>query len=602
VDASLEKLRIWAHHAPMNSGAKHALLAAERHRMLGEAEQARAEYYRAAGLAREHEYRNDEALIAERFASFLAERGEREVARLFLVKARHLYLLWGAEAKVRELDAAFPEVRAMGALGGGQMHASLLQVSTTSSTPEFPLASSQSLDLVSVIKASHAISGEVVLTELLKKLTRIMVENAGAQRGVLLLEGEHPLFAVAKNPGLDEEGLVTLHEDSELGTVEFSRGIMRYVERTHEVVVLGDASTSGGFLSDPYIVAHQSRSMLCMPILQQKKRVGILYLENELLANAFTPERCRVLELLAAQAAISLENAKLYDTLDTRVKERTRDLSEAVQRLQQTQKQLVLQEKLASLGSLTSGIAHEIKNPLNFVKNFAELTVSLASELREEFEREVPVSPSSAVPQLLGDLSQSATKILEHSLRADRIVQAMLAHARTGPSEIRPVDINELVHEHVQIAVAGRKPRGDTRGGPSIRTNYDESIGSVSLAPEEIGRVILNLINNSLYALDERRDKEGDRFIPALQVTTRDQGTQFEIRIWDNGCGIPAAVKDRIFSPFFTTKPPGEGTGLGLSISHDIVVQGHGGTMGFVSEEGASTEFLVVLPKRVQTE
>lgn len=591
IHESVEKMKGWAGHAPMNYGAKHALMEAERHRVLGQTEQARTAYYRAIALAQEHEYRNDEALATELFAIFLRQRGEAEVARLFLAKARHLYHLWGAEAKVRELDRAFPELPATTVRGDALTSRTTVSTTTTSEGTR----SSQALDLVSVLKASQAISGEVVLPELLKKLVRIVVENAGARSGLLVLEGERPLIAVAQG----NADAVTLHESLDQLPIDFARSILRYVERTHEVVVLGNASTDGAYQSDPYVASLRPRSVLCMPILHQKKRVGILYLENELLANAFTPDHCQVLSLLAAQAAISLENAKLYDTLDTRVKERTRELSETLERLQQTQKQLVLQEKLASLGSLTSGIAHEIKNPLNFVNNFAQLTVSLVSELREELHPQGRAVDPAAVELLLGDMEHNATKIHEHGARADRIVRAMLEHARSSPGTTREANVNELVREYVNLALTSHRAR-DAHSIPAsaLRTDLDESLGMATVAAEDLGRVILNLTNNALYALVARSAKADHGFTPLLEVTTRDLRDRFEIRVRDNGTGIPAQAKEKIFTPFFTTKPPGQGTGLGLSISHDIVVQGHGGTMTFTSEEGAGTEFVVALPKQ----
>ncbi|MFE8598237.1 trifunctional serine/threonine-protein kinase/ATP-binding protein/sensor histidine kinase [Archangium violaceum] len=598
VDEEISKMKEWAGHAPMNYGAKHALLMAERHRVLGAPEQARAEYYRAIALAREHEFRNDEALATELFAAFLREHGEQEVAWFFLTKARHLYHLWGAEAKVRELDRAFPELRTLVTRGGVESRPPSTSVSTNSEES----SSSQALDMVSVLKASQTISGEVVLTALLEKLVRIVVENAGARWGLLLLEGERPLVAVAHGSSRDGVGAVSLHEGIEQVPVEFSRAIVRYVERTQEVVVLGDAAGAGAFQSEAYVLARRPKSVLCMPILHQKKRVGVLYLENELLANAFTPERCGVLEMLAAQAAISLENAKLYETLDARVKDRTRELSEALQRLRETQTQLILQEKLAALGSLTSGIAHELKNPLNFVNNFAGSAVALVSELREELHprRARPAGAGDeGVEQLLGELSTAAEKIVEHGGRVDRIIRAMLEHSRSGSGLARKVDINALVREYVNLAMVGHDARkGSLVLAVRLHADYDEALGSEVVTPEELGRVILNLANNALYALELEKRRRGEAFLPVLGVTTRNLETRFEIRIRDNGGGIQAELRNKIFTPFFTTKPPGAGTGLGLSISHDIVVQGHGGTLAFSSEEGAFTEFVVTLPKR----
>ena len=280
------------------------------------------------------------------------------------------------------------------------------------------------------------------------------------------------------------------------------------------------------------------------------------------------------------------------------MKERTHALSEALQRLQETQKQLVAKEKLASLGSLTSGIAHEIRNPLNFVNNFSEHIVSLVADLREELEQPQKARPA-AVKVLLGDVSQSAEKIREHGVRADRIIQSMLEHARSAPQPNRRMDINAVVREHVNLAMSGYKARrGGMGSSVALEANYDESMGHSLVAPGEIGRVILNLVGNALYALESRQGLMGQGFVPRLEVRTHHLKDHFEIRIRDNGGGIPPEVREKIFTPFFTTKPPGEGTGLGLSISYDIITGG-GGKLEFSSVEGESTEFVMVLPKRM---
>jgi histidine kinase len=597
VATNLAKMKVCAENAPMNYAARYTLLLAEQSRIEGETERARAQFYRAIALAQEHQWPHDEALATERFASFLSGLGEHEAARFFMAKARHLYQVWGAEAKVREMDRAFPELRHLAlALSWSVSTLAVSSLGHTSSETE-PGRALHSLDLLSILKASQAISEEMVLKDLVEKLLRIVVENAGARWGLLMLEGERSLVAVAQRSEEAEAFTITLHESWAQAPVEFSQAIVRYVERTREVIVLGDASSDNSLRSDPYVTAHKPRSVLCMPILYQKKLAGILYLENELLANAFTPERCKVLELLVAQAAISLENAKLYDTLEMKVKERTRELSDALQRLQETQKQLVVQEKLASLGSLTSGIAHEIRNPLNFVNNFSQLTVSLVSDLREELEQPRKARPE-VVEQLLDDVAQSAEKTREHGSRADRIIRAMLEHARSVPRVNRQMDINAVVREHVNLAMSGYKARnGGMRSAVKLQADYDESIGDSLVAPEEIGRVILNLVGNALYVLESRQGVMGQGFVPLLEVKTHNLKERFEIRIRDNGGGIPAAVREKIFTPFFTTKPPGEGTGLGLSISYGIIT-GSGGKLEFSSVEGESTEFVVVLPKR----
>ncbi|HEX5750923.1 MAG TPA: AAA family ATPase [Archangium sp.] len=590
VEGNLERLKMFAAHAPMNHAHKYALVRAERARVLGEPEKARELYYQAMALAHENEYRNEEALAAELFSEFASSRGELELAGLFLEKAHHLYGLWGAKAKVQELERRHPE---LAAVVMARHHARRMDTRQTDTVKELESVGS-ALDLLSVLKASQALSGEVHLEGLLKKLMGIVLENAGARRGLLMVEGESALGVVA-GPG----GIELVHEPVEQRE-DVSQAIVRYVHRTHQAVVLGDAAKSGAFISDAYVARHRPKSVLCQPILHQKKLVGILYLENELVSNAFSPQLRQVLELLSAQAAISIENAKLYETLDSRVKARTRELSDALERLKETQRQLVVQEKLASLGMLTSGIAHELKNPLNFVNNFADLSVKLGEELVQEFTgQKERLTPSSYeyLRELVQDLRQNAVKIHEHGRRADGIVKAMLQHSsRPGTGQRQPVDVNGLVRQYTVLALQGRGE--GAASGVKLETHYDESLGEAEWVADEIGRVIINLLENALHAVQARKAREGEGYTPVISVTTRAVGDRMELRVRDNGTGIPVALRERIFSPFFTTKAPGKGTGLGLSLSHNIIVQANGGTLTFESEEGRFTEFVVTLPRK----
>jgi signal transduction histidine kinase len=383
--------------------------------------------------------------------------------------------------------------------------------------------------------------------------------------------------------------------------------ILRYVERTGERVVLRDAEREGLFLGDEHVSRQHLRSVLSMPVMKQKKVIGTLYLENNLVAGAFTPERCRVLELLSAQAAISLENARLYDTLEQRVRERTRELrasneelSLALQQLRETQAQLIMREKLASLGALASGIAHEIKNPLNFINNFALISTDLVDELhslvmtqRERLEAQYV----REMNELTHDIRNNVTKINEHGKRADSIVRSMLELSNSGGGNQSEVDLNGLVSQFVNLASQGMRPPGDgTEGG--VELNLDAAMQPLLVMPQELGRVVLNLLNNAFYAVQERRKTAAPGYSPRIRVSTRELGNRVELRVRDNGTGIPAAILGKIFNPFFTTKPAGQGTGLGLALSHDIVVQGHGGTLTVDSIEGQHTELVVTLPRR----
>jgi signal transduction histidine kinase len=245
---------------------------------------------------------------------------------------------------------------------------------------------------------------------------------------------------------------------------------------------------------------------------------------------------------------------------------------------------------------LTSGIAHEIKNPLNFINNFAELTVDLTGDLAAEIDRTGDDLDVACLREIAGDLRQNAAKIKEHGQRADRIVEGMLQHSRGRAGEPREVDLNALVREYTSLATSG--PAGHKPPGLAVESTLDAGVGVVQLVPEDIGRVLVNLLGNALYATHAKQRSEGAGWRPRVAVSTRALGERVEIRVGDNGTGIPAAIRDKVCMPFFTTKPAGEGTGLGLSISYDIVVQGHGGTLDLESEEGAYTEFRITLPRR----
>ncbi len=261
--------------------------------------------------------------------------------------------------------------------------------------------------------------------------------------------------------------------------------------------------------------------------------------------------------------------------------------------LKEAQEKLVLQEKMASLGGLTAGIAHEIKNPLNFVNNFALLCVDLVGELREEIKQD-PASP--IVEELLTDLGDNARKIAEHGKRADRIVQGMLLHSRGTAGEHRPTDINAMLDESANLAYHGLRAK-DSSFNVTIERDYDASIGLIEVVPQDISRVFLNIVNNACYSTHQKAQQLGESFSPTLRLSSRNLVDWCEIRIEDNGMGIPQAVIDKIFNPFFTTKPPGEGTGLGLSLSYETVVRDHHGDIRIETEEGKYAAFIIRLPR-----
>jgi signal transduction histidine kinase len=278
-----------------------------------------------------------------------------------------------------------------------------------------------------------------------------------------------------------------------------------------------------------------------------------------------------------------------------------RDAAEkALGELRATQQQLIVQQKMAALGQLTAGIAHEIKNPLNFVNNFAGLSVELLDELKETAAPGIAAldeNTRAEIDDTIAMLTSNLDKIAEHGKRADGIVQSMLAHSRGGSGDWQECDINALVDEALNLAYHGARAQ-DQSFNITMERDLDRSLAPIEVVPQDVTRVLLNLIGNGFYAANKRNREAGDSFRPGLKVMTRALRNAVEVRVRDNGTGIAAEHRDRLFQPFFTTKPTGEGTGLGLSISHDIVTTQHGGTITVDSEVGEFTEFVVRLPRR----
>jgi len=258
--------------------------------------------------------------------------------------------------------------------------------------------------------------------------------------------------------------------------------------------------------------------------------------------------------------------------------------------LKQAQTQLVQSEKMASLGELTAGIAHEIQNPLNFVNNFSDVS----NELLEEMKQELATGNTQQAIDIANDVRDNLEKILHHGKRADAIVKGMLQHSRTSSGQKEPTDINVLADEYLRLAFHGLRAK-DKSFNAKFETEFDNSIGKINVIPQDIGRVILNLINNAFYAVTERKKQNTNGYEPIVTITTKKENGKVEITVKDNGNGIPQKVLDKIFQPFFTTKPTGQGTGLGLSLSYDIITKGHGGELKVETKEGEGSEFIIQL-------
>ncbi len=317
--------------------------------------------------------------------------------------------------------------------------------------------------------------------------------------------------------------------------------------------------------------------------------------DSELTIAEFKLERT---EKVKRTTAILLEET--IEELEQKRKavEETNDaLQQSLDDLKAAQTQLIQSEKMASLGELTAGIAHEIQNPLNFVNNFSEVSAELVDEMNEEIEK----GNLDDAKQIAQDLKQNLEKINHHGKRAGEIVKGMLQHSRTSSGQKEPTDINALADEYLRLAYHGLRAKDKTFNA-AMKTDYDESIGLLKIIPQDIGRVVLNLITNAFYVVNEKKKacqaepvEAGQNYEPVVSVSTKKVDDRIEIKVTDNGNGIPESVKDKIFQPFFTTKPTGHGTGLGLSMSYDIV-KAHGGELKVETKEGEGTTFIISLP------
>ncbi len=324
-------------------------------------------------------------------------------------------------------------------------------------------------------------------------------------------------------------------------------------------------------------------SYLGVPIITGNKAIGVISVQSTEEKNRFTEYDQRLLSTIAANVGVAMQNAEAYE-----------NLQEALTELKAAQEQLVQQEKLASLGQLTAGIAHEIKNPLNFVNNFSDVSIELVQEIRDEISGLEASDITEEVGFILTDVEANLKKILEHGKRADGIVKSMLLHSRGKSGERIPTDLNKLIDEYVKLAYHGMRAVNKSFN-IDIQTDYDDSIGIIDLVAQDLSRAFLNVINNAMYAAYEYCSSTKERN-PIIKVSTEDLGSRIRIGIRDNGPGIPVEIREKIFEPFFTTKPTGEGTGLGLSMTYDIINL-HNGTLQIESEPGSYTEFLISLPK-----
>jgi GAF domain-containing protein len=447
-------------------------------------------------------------------------------------------------------------------------------------------------ELQSLEEVLRAVNSSLELETVLATIIGRAVRLSDADEGTIYeFDDAAQVFVPKSAYGMSEERVAALRDrririgETPLGNSAAMRAPLHIADLSQAP----DIDGSRGLLEDGI------HALLAVPLLRDEKVLGGLVIRRRAVGG-FAPSVPTLLQTFAGQCVLAIENARLFQEARQARIEAEATLAD----LRRTQNRLVQSEKMASLGQLTAGIAHEIKNPLNFVNNFSELSVDLLDELHEAVAPERLAMADGLrmeIDELTATLKSNLEKIAEHGRRADSIVKNMLLHSRSGPGEHRMADLNSMAQEALNLAYHGA--RAATPGfNIALQTRFDPRAGMIDMYPQEITRVLLNLISNGFYAAHKRAEAVGNSgFEPTLVLTTRDLGDAAEIRVRDNGTGISAAVRDRIFEPFFTTKPAGEGTGLGLSLSYEIVVQQHGGRLTVDSEPNAFTEFVITLPR-----
>ncbi|HAZ49209.1 MAG TPA: serine/threonine protein kinase [Cyanobacteria bacterium UBA11369] len=607
IESNQRKMQHWADYAPSNFLHKFHLVEAEKHRVLGKNVAAMELYDLAIKGAKQNEYVNEEALANELTAKFYLEWGKEKIAQTYLTDAYYCYSRWGAKAKIEDLERRYPQLLApiLNCPNNTIKTTATIALTNTGTVTSTNWQNSGILDLVTVMKASQAISSEIELDKLMAALMQAVIENAGAQKGFLILSRDEKLIVAARASAEGKE--IALHQS--IPVEEFEElpvTAINYVARLRQDLVLNHAAKSGEFIRDRYISTNNLKSLLCTPIINRGKLIGILCLENNLIVGAFTPERLQIVKLLSSQAAISLENAFLYANLETQVKQRTQELNEknarlsqTLNQLQRTQAQMIQSEKMSSLGQIVGGVAHEINNPINFI--YGNLThandyVQQLFDLINLYQQQYPETAKEIKDKieeteldfLAEDLPKMLTSMKVGANRIRDIILSLRNFSRLDEASLKPVDIHEGIESTLLILQHKFKS-----GGIEIIREYSK-LPEVTCYAGELNQVFLNILNNGIDALEN-----GKIQLPTIRIRTEAIDSKFvRISIADNGCGMVKDVLNRVFEPFFTTKPVGYGTGLGLFVSYQIVVDKHGGNLTCISAPGEGTEFIIDLPFR----
>jgi len=604
-----ERLNLWAKACPENILHKCLLIQAEKARLNKEKTQAIELYEQAITQAQANDYGYEEGLANELAAKFYLNWDKQKVAAGYMQEAYYCYARWGAKAKTDDLEKRYPQllqpILQEKKLSLNPLETIAINISTSASSSSCTLKTSipDILDLTSVIKAAQAISSSLELDELIAQLTRIILENSGAKKSVVILPQEHQwqvrAFTFINHKSNSQIDVTTILASQSIDVCQYiPKKIINYVKNTQEAVVINNGQINIPGIVEEYMIQHQPQSVLCTPIINQGNLLGIIYLENNLTSGVFTNEKLQVIKLLASQAAISLENARLYQ-----------QAQQALQDLQHAQLQIVQSEKMSALGNLVAGIAHEMNNPLGFIsasliqakpiladifahlKLYQDSFTAPGEEILEHAE-EIDLEYS------LEDLSKMIKSMVIACERLKNISTSLRTFSRADQDYKVPFNIHEGIDSTILI-LKHRLKANEQRPAIEVTTNYGD-LPLVECFPGQLNQVFMNILANAIDALDE--SNQGRTFSEirtnpnCIKITTLVEDTKVIIVIADNGKGMSELVKQKIFDHLFTTKAVGKGTGLGLAIARQIIEETHGGHLKCHSVLGKGTEFVMEIP------